>query len=433
MILVKDSATGETPVPGEPVSQAVLDAVAVAFARGKMLADEVNARLLPPMFLEPEKAYGPYLLLGKKKYLGMMWMHAKYAFGLDAAGIEMVRRDNPQITGMTCQTFAELVVGKWTEDPGTEHPRALWPDVELAKLLLTEVHRRMLCDELPLEAYVITGKFGKPRKEYKVKVPHVELAHRIKMRDPGSAPQLGSRIPYVIVTPDCTEAVRKHGGDAELLHERSEDPNWVKKYGLTIDTVCYATRKFEPAFLRLLAPIMEAETIKSSPMNPMWLTRQTNRYRDRPEKLEAWKKRKRQEHAETKVKQVLFQDNYRARKIRKRVNTQSPMAAFLILKQPQASAAAVPVPTVVMEESDTEAEEPVQVVAADEDEVDPAHDLTGDTGEDMDAKARIKLLLDDALMAARTTLAQRIASGTPVMIKPRRKQSTLSMFFKHGS
>ena len=29
---------------------------------------------------------------------------------------------------------------------------------------------------------------------------HVELARRMKKRDPGSAPRLGDRVPYVIVT-----------------------------------------------------------------------------------------------------------------------------------------------------------------------------------------------------------------------------------------
>ena len=91
MVLVKDACTHETPRPGEPLSQAAVDAIAVAFQRGRQLDREVNSRLLAPMELETEKVYAPFLLLGKKKYLTLMWMRPEYPFDTDAKGIEMVR------------------------------------------------------------------------------------------------------------------------------------------------------------------------------------------------------------------------------------------------------------------------------------------------------------------------------------------------------
>lgn len=124
MILVKDACTHEQPEPGKPLSEAAVAAVAKAFERGKLLDKEVNSRLLPPMELETEKVYSPFLLLGKKKYLTLMWMKPDAPFDTDAKGIEMVRRrcsaptrfvmfsaltrrnasqvrrDNPQIVGM---------------------------------------------------------------------------------------------------------------------------------------------------------------------------------------------------------------------------------------------------------------------------------------------------------------------------------------------
>lgn len=37
------------------------------------------------------------------------------------------------------------------------------------------------------------------RQNYAAKQAHVELAERMRKRDPGSAPRLGDRVPYVIV------------------------------------------------------------------------------------------------------------------------------------------------------------------------------------------------------------------------------------------
>lgn len=47
-------------------------------------------------------------------------------------------------------------------DGRKDHRVALWPDLDAGEALLREVHRRMLMDQLPFEAYVISGKFGKP-------------------------------------------------------------------------------------------------------------------------------------------------------------------------------------------------------------------------------------------------------------------------------
>jgi hypothetical protein len=46
---------------------------------------------------------------------------------------------------------------------------------------------------------VITKELTKTDKEYAGKQAHVELAHRMRKRDAGSAPNLGDRVPYVII------------------------------------------------------------------------------------------------------------------------------------------------------------------------------------------------------------------------------------------
>lgn len=46
---------------------------------------------------------------------------------------------------------------------------------------------------------MITKELTKTEKEYAGKQAHVELANKMKKRDPGTAPKLGDRVPYVII------------------------------------------------------------------------------------------------------------------------------------------------------------------------------------------------------------------------------------------
>lgn len=54
----------------------------------------------------------------------------------------------------------------------------------------------LLCNRIDISQLVITKELTKT--EYSAKQAHVELAAKMKKRDPGTAPKLGDRVPYVI-------------------------------------------------------------------------------------------------------------------------------------------------------------------------------------------------------------------------------------------
>ena len=58
----------------------------------------------------------------------------------------------------------------------------------------------LLCNRVDISQLIITKELTKTREEYAAKQAHVELAERMRKRDAGSAPQLGDRVPYVIIT-----------------------------------------------------------------------------------------------------------------------------------------------------------------------------------------------------------------------------------------
>lgn len=70
-----------------------------------------------------------------------------------------------------------------------------WPPIEL------QVISELLQNRMDISLLVITKSLGKSADSegYTAKQAHVELAMRMKKRDPGTAPNVGDRVPYVII------------------------------------------------------------------------------------------------------------------------------------------------------------------------------------------------------------------------------------------
>lgn len=74
-----------------------------------------------------------------------------------------------------------------------------------------QVISELLQNRMDISLLVITKSLGKSADSegYTAKQAHVELAMRMRERDPGTAPNVGDRVPYVIIqvpeTPTCWE------------------------------------------------------------------------------------------------------------------------------------------------------------------------------------------------------------------------------------
>ena len=58
----------------------------------------------------------------------------------------------------------------------------------------------LLQNKVDISELIITKQLNKTEENMKVMMAHVVLAKKMKDRDPNTAPVLGERIPYVIVT-----------------------------------------------------------------------------------------------------------------------------------------------------------------------------------------------------------------------------------------
>lgn len=67
--------------------------IAECMKLGKEAAELISKTFIKPIKLEFEKVYCPYLLMAKKKYVGLLYTNPEKYDKIDAKGIEIVRRD----------------------------------------------------------------------------------------------------------------------------------------------------------------------------------------------------------------------------------------------------------------------------------------------------------------------------------------------------
>ncbi|CRG97181.1 DNA polymerase delta catalytic subunit, putative [Plasmodium gallinaceum] len=180
-----------------------------AMRLGKDAAERISKEFLPPIKLEFEKVYCPYLLLNKKRYAGLLYTNPLKHDKMDCKGIETVRRD----FCILIQQMMETVLNKLLIE------KNLNSAIEYTKSKIKE----LLTNNIDMSLLVVTKSLGKT--DYETRLPHVELAKKLKQRDSATAPNVGDRVSYIIVK----------GSKGQAQYERAEDPLYVLDNNLSID------------------------------------------------------------------------------------------------------------------------------------------------------------------------------------------------------
>jgi DNA polymerase delta subunit 1 len=197
---------------------------------GREAAPFVSQTFVRPIQLEFEKCYYPYLLISKKRYAGLFWTKTTHWDKLDCKGIETVRRDNaPIIAKLLTECLDRILIHK---------------DVNSAIQYAKSVISDLLQGKIDISELVISKSLS--NWSPKNKSAHTELAIRMRDRDPASAPNLGDRIPYVVVR-------REKNAPA---YQKAEDPIYVMKHKLPIDTEYYVEHQLRGPLERIFKAIM---------------------------------------------------------------------------------------------------------------------------------------------------------------------------------
>lgn len=208
--------------------------VTTAMALGAEAAKEVTKLFPPPVKLEFEKVYFPYLLMNKKRYAGLYWSKPEKPDKMDTKGIETVRRDNCALVRQVVDTCLKKILIERSTQGALDYTKSVIAD--------------LLQNKLDISMLVITKALGKGAEadDYKAKQAHVELAERMRKRDPASAPAVGDRVPYVII-----EAAK-----GTPAYEKSEDPIYVLEHNIPLDTRYYLDNQLQGPLTRIFEPIV---------------------------------------------------------------------------------------------------------------------------------------------------------------------------------
>ena len=212
------------------------EAIDYSWEQGEMAAEQCTKLFKAPNDLELEKVYCPYFLYSKKRYAAKMYEKNKVgeiAFKkIDVKGLQVVRRDSCPFVRETLKKLLEMVLE--SSDPN--------PVITAAR----EAAKTLIQGNVPIEKLLMSKQLA---SEYKVPMPHVTVRDKIRARAPGSEPQQGDRVSFVIVK-----------GDGKM-YEKAEDPVWVSEKNVPLDFQYYFTNQFKKPVQDLLEPLVSADLI----------------------------------------------------------------------------------------------------------------------------------------------------------------------------
>jgi len=238
------------------------EAIEYSWKLGEQAAEQCTALFKKPNNLELEKVYCPYFLYSKKRYAAKLWTQDKTGAMkmnyIDIKGLQVVRRDNTPFVREVCKELLDVILE-------SKNPEGA---IQLARKRAVELlDGRVPNDKLVLSqklADSYTGRFEKDGTKTKkpvatdsddidhVNLPHVSVVRKMREREPGSEPQSGDRVQFVLVDT---------GDPRAKQFEKAEDPLFVLANKVPLDYQYYFTNKFMNPVCDLLEPIVEKDTI----------------------------------------------------------------------------------------------------------------------------------------------------------------------------
>jgi DNA polymerase delta subunit 1 len=224
------------------------EAIDYSWKLGEEAAEQCTTLFKAPNDLELEKVYCPYFLYSKKRYAAKMYEGKSNKDGtpvlkedgtrlvafkkIDVKGLQVVRRDSCPFVRETLKKLLSMVLESSDPTPVIEEARA--------------AAKKLMHGQVPIESLLMSKQLA---SAYKVPMAHVAVRDKIKARAPGSEPQQGDRVPFVIVK-----------GDGRMF-EKAEDPTWVRDKNVPIDYHYYFTNQFKKPVQDLLEPLVSADVI----------------------------------------------------------------------------------------------------------------------------------------------------------------------------
>ena len=227
-----------------------VEAIEYSWEIGERAAEECSALFKKPNNLELEKVYWPYFLYSKKRYAAKLWtkgkdgnMNMDY---VDVKGLQLVRRDNTPHMREVCKELLDVILTSGDTGPPMELARK-----RANELLGGEIpNEQLILSQGLSDSYKVAGKSVSITSPASANInqAHVQVVNKMRERKPGSEPQSGDRVPYLLTKTDNPKA---------KAFEKSEDPKYVEEHNVPIDYHYYFVNKFLNPVCDLLDPLYE--------------------------------------------------------------------------------------------------------------------------------------------------------------------------------
>ena len=276
----------EDPITGQPIRGKKALEITIEIAQES--AKICSLFLPPPMKLAYEKTLMSFILLSKKRYVGMLYETNPNKGKLKFMGLSLKRRD-------ACDYLKDVYGGVLTilmKDPNNIH---------LATEFLEKSLDDLIKGNVSMDKLAITKSLKSDYKNPK-QIAHNVLAERIGEREAGNKPKPGDRVKYVYFV---------NANKKALQGERIETPNYIISKKLQIDYTHYITNQLMKPLQQLFGLGLDKiyihmNRVKDRQLYYSEMQRLENEIGDSEKDIEKFMKQK-EKYTSAKIKEILFQ------------------------------------------------------------------------------------------------------------------------------
>jgi hypothetical protein len=266
-----------TKIRGKPALEATIEIA-------QDVAQLCTQFLKPPMELSYEKTLMNFILLAKKRYVGMLHETDPNKGYLKFMGLSLKRRDSCDYLKDTYGGILNILMKE----------NSIKPAIDFLNTSLNN----LLAGTVPMDKLAITKALRSGYKNPK-QIAHCVLADRIGKRDPGNKPKPGDRMKFVYFV---------NSDKGALQGDKIEIPQYIIDAKLKIDYKFYITNQLMKPLQQLfglaLEQIYAANHVKKGKIIGDFLKRIKQIQKETPD-LEEYMKR-REKECSARVKQELF-------------------------------------------------------------------------------------------------------------------------------
>jgi DNA polymerase elongation subunit (family B) len=225
---------------GEKVSDK--KALELSIKYGQEAADLINANVPKPQAIAYEKTFQPFILVTKKKYVGLMFEKDPNKYKMKSMGIVLKRRDNAPIVKIVIGGIIDFILKS--------------KDIDAAVKYTYDTINSLMKGDFPIDKFIVSknlkGKYKNP-----LSIAHKVLADRMGLRDPGNKPQINDRIPYVYIVKEVVGKNNKKVLQGDII----ENPTYVIENNLKIDYLHYLNHQIIQPASQILELMIEKKDV----------------------------------------------------------------------------------------------------------------------------------------------------------------------------